>query len=202
MLALMKFIGKLFTHQMVGVKIIGRIVRELIGQGMLPEEHKVECVLELLLVVGRDLDSTGIGRTLVSQFFSRLLDLKQAKTDEEPETPAYSDPVRLAIDGLCYLRARGWKAVLQPSGRLISMQISEQDAHLKVNSHYLSGDVAHPPVHLNADATLADLRTHICQGMKWKRIGFVDSRSNNLPLHHSLRTGSDIIAKEMVWKAS
>merc|ERR1719282_2076253 len=79
----MKFIGNLFLRQLLAVKVIGQVVYELIGiKDSPPEEHKIECVCELLKAIGHTLDDTGKGKELMSAFACRLLDLKNFQDSE------------------------------------------------------------------------------------------------------------------------
>merc|ERR1719203_2401793 len=76
----MKFIGHLFLRKLLAVKVIGQVVYELIGiKDSPPEEHKIECVCELLQAIGHELDDKDHGRKLMLQFTARLMELKQAK---------------------------------------------------------------------------------------------------------------------------
>lgn len=59
LLANMKLIGNLFLRQLLHVKVIGQIVYDLIVIiDNPPKEHMIECVCELLRVIGHTLDGT------------------------------------------------------------------------------------------------------------------------------------------------
>jgi len=112
MLANMKFIGHLFLRQLLAVKVIGQVVHDLIGiKEGLPEEHMIECTCELLCTIGYTLDLTQNGKALMSQFFSRLVDLKRSKTADE-KAFAFSARVRFQIQNLIDLRGNGWQRKL------------------------------------------------------------------------------------------
>lgn len=112
MLANMKFIGHLFLRQLLAVKVIGQVVHDLIGiKEGLPEEHMIECTCELLCTIGYTLDLTQNGKALMSQFFSRLVDLKRSKTADE-KAFAFSMRVRFQIQNLIDLRQNGWQRKL------------------------------------------------------------------------------------------
>merc|ERR1719221_2222707 len=58
-----KFIGDLFLKELLPLQVIGRVVYELIGMKVtLPEDHKIECVCELLEAIGHGLEDPNIGR--------------------------------------------------------------------------------------------------------------------------------------------
>jgi len=112
MLANMKFIGHLFLRQLLAVKVVGQIVHALIGiKEGLPEEHMVECTCELLCTIGYTLDLRQNGKALMSQFFSRLVDLKKSKTSDD-KAFAFSSRVRFQIQNLIDLRGNGWQRKL------------------------------------------------------------------------------------------
>jgi len=71
----------------------------------------VECTCELLCTIGYTLDLRQNGKALMSQFFSRLVDLKMSKTCGD-KTLAFSKRVRFQIQNLIDLRGNGWQRKL------------------------------------------------------------------------------------------
>jgi len=107
-LANVKFIGQLFLRQLLAVKVIGQVVHDLIGiRDKMPEEHMIECTCELLYDIGKFLDLTVNGKALMSQFLSRLIDLKRLKTSGG--TAFVFSSVGFQIQNLIDLRGNGWQ---------------------------------------------------------------------------------------------
>jgi len=108
-LANMKFIGNLFLRKLLSIKVMGSIVEDLIGRvgSTLPEEHKIECVCELLQAIGYTIDSMPQGSDLMSQFCARLVSLKSAVGSSGKA--AYSRRIQFQIQDLMDLRSRGWE---------------------------------------------------------------------------------------------
>ncbi|CAE8640087.1 unnamed protein product [Polarella glacialis] len=109
MLANMKFIGNLFLRQLLAVKVIGQVVHDLVGfkdGNVLPEEHMIECVCELLQAIGFTLDATSHGKLLMNQFSARLVDLRR-HTSPDGKT-AFSKRVQFLIQDLLDLRSAEW----------------------------------------------------------------------------------------------
>jgi hypothetical protein len=114
MLANMKFIGNLFLRQLLAVKVIGQVVHDLVGireAGVLPEEHMIECVCELLQSIGHTLENTTHGKMLMSQFSARLQDLKTTK-DEQTGAQHYPKRIQFQIQDLVDLKNNDWRKKL------------------------------------------------------------------------------------------
>merc|ERR1712050_524604 len=78
-LANMKFIGNLYLRSLLAAKVISGVVHDLLtSDENVPEEHKVECAIELLTNVGYTLESSHQGEALMQRFSARLTDLKNA----------------------------------------------------------------------------------------------------------------------------
>lgn len=108
MLANMKFIGNLFLRQLLGVRVIGQVVYALIGMSASPpEDHKIECVCELLHTIGHELDGQKHGRQLLLEFIARLLELKRLTTTDGK--PYYSKRTQFQIQELLDLRKNSWQ---------------------------------------------------------------------------------------------
>lgn len=107
MLANMKFIGNLFLRQLLAVKVVGQVVHDLIGiKDVLPEEHMIECVCELLQAIGHTLDNTAHGKILMTQFSARLIDLKRC-VDSDGKL-AFSKRIQFKTQDLLDLRSNNW----------------------------------------------------------------------------------------------
>jgi len=105
----MKFIGNLFLRKLLALKVIGKVVYELIGSKYAPPgEHKIECVCELLTTIGHGLenqDHQDQGMKLMDQFTGRLKELKATKIDGKA---AYPRRVQFKIQDLLDLRENSW----------------------------------------------------------------------------------------------
>mmetsp|Transcript_83852 Transcript_83852/g.260744 ORF Transcript_83852/g.260744 Transcript_83852/m.260744 type:complete len:213 (-) Transcript_83852:86-724(-) len=108
-LANMRFIGNLFLRQLLTSKIISSIVQELMmcdSASAVPEEHVVECVVELLGSIGYTLESMPAGKAALVQVCGRLKDLKQKKNKEGKAV--YTKRIQFLIQDLLDARAAGW----------------------------------------------------------------------------------------------
>jgi len=107
-LANMKLIGHLFLRQLLSAKVIGSVIQELTlvdRADVVPEEHVIECAVELLMSIGHTLESMPVGKTALSQVCGRLLDLKQQKRNGKG---LYSKRIQFAIQDLLDTRNAGW----------------------------------------------------------------------------------------------
>jgi len=108
-LANMKLIGHLFLRQLVSAKVISSVIQELIqcdNADLLPEEHVIECVVELLMSIGYTLESMTVGKASLSMVCGRLLDLKQRKRQDG--RGVYCKRIQFAIQDLLDVRSAGW----------------------------------------------------------------------------------------------
>ena len=112
MLACVSFLGHLFLRRLLALKVIGQIAHDFIGikEGApLPEEEAIECVLELLVVVGRTLDETvPDGVLLMNSFEARLRDLSGVHVNGQHY---YSKELRSTISDLLDWRRDGWRSL-------------------------------------------------------------------------------------------
>lgn len=109
-LANMKLIGHLFLRQLLSAKVIGSIIQELTLCGhvdQVPEEHVLECAVELLMSIGFTLESMPAGKATLSQVCGRLKDLKQSIGLDGK--PIYGKRIQFAIQDLLEVRQAGWK---------------------------------------------------------------------------------------------
>jgi len=108
-LANMKFIGHLFLRQLLTAKIIGSVIEDLSmcsQADVLPAEHVVECLCELLTSIGYTLESMPAGATALKQVCGRLMDLK---TRKENGKYVYGKRIQFGIQDLLDTRSRGWE---------------------------------------------------------------------------------------------
>jgi len=108
-LANMKLIGHLFLRQLLSAKVIGSIIQELTlcsNVDQVPEEHVIECAVELLMSIGYTLESMAAGKASLQQVFCRLRDLKGRKTSAGKAV--YSKRIHFAIQDLFDIRNAGW----------------------------------------------------------------------------------------------
>jgi translation initiation factor 4G len=109
MRANMKFVGHLFLRQLLSVKVIGSVIRELVScdeVSILPEEHAIECAIELCNAIGYTLEAMPVGASVLGQVCGRLLELKGSKTDQGKG--AYSKRVQFQILDLLETRSARW----------------------------------------------------------------------------------------------
>mmetsp|Transcript_46933 Transcript_46933/g.124170 ORF Transcript_46933/g.124170 Transcript_46933/m.124170 type:complete len:714 (+) Transcript_46933:72-2213(+) len=104
-LANMKLIGHLYLRQLLSVKIIQAVARELLfcedRAGEDPEEHFLECMCELITTIGFTVDSTDSGRAFMTNCVGRLTDLRRSAK--------YSKRTQLLLLDVLELRAADWR---------------------------------------------------------------------------------------------
>merc|ERR1712039_213267 len=89
------------------MKIVAQIVNDLIGiDASTPASYRVEIACEVLTTIGKALDQTNLGRTLMDQFCSRLGDLHcQCLPDGNF---VQQERARSKVEDLLTLREDGW----------------------------------------------------------------------------------------------
>jgi len=108
-LANMRLIGKLFLRQLVSARVISAVIRELTlcdDADRFPEEHVIECAVELLMSIGHTLESMPAGKQAITQVSGRLLDLKKRKGQDG--RGLYCKRIQFAIQDLLDTRSAGW----------------------------------------------------------------------------------------------
>jgi len=110
-LANMKFIGNLFLQQLLTTKIVSSIISDLVGSAggaadVVPEEHVVECICELLTAIGYTLEAMPAGKECVTQVCGRMLDLKNRKTADKKGL--LSKRIQFQIQDVLDMRGAGW----------------------------------------------------------------------------------------------
>jgi len=109
-LATMKFIGHLFLRSLLTSKIIGGVIQDLAmcnDAGKHPQEHIVECIVELLTSIGYTLDQGAAGQMAIQQVCGRLLELKLRK-DKGGKKGIYSSRVQFMIQDMLESKNNGW----------------------------------------------------------------------------------------------
>jgi hypothetical protein len=110
-LANMRFIGHLFLQKLLNSKIVASIISELVGltaddEEVVPEEHVVECICELLTAIGHTLEAMPAGKECITQVCGRLMDLKgRLKKDGKG---LLSKRIQFSIQDVLEMRAKGW----------------------------------------------------------------------------------------------
>jgi len=135
-LANVKFIGHLFLRQLLTAKIIGSVIADLAMcdcVDVLPGEHVVECICELLNSIGYTLESMPAGKGAVAQVCGRLMDLK-ARTDNRGKN-VYSKRIQFGIQDLLDTRAAGWtKKVFKAVAKTKEEIRNEQSRDIKAQA--------------------------------------------------------------------
>mmetsp|Transcript_131263 Transcript_131263/g.245638 ORF Transcript_131263/g.245638 Transcript_131263/m.245638 type:complete len:526 (+) Transcript_131263:79-1656(+) len=114
-LACMKFFGHLYLRNLLGLGALDQVVFDLVGakeDGKLPEEHAVECVCNLLQIIGHALEETSDGQNLMCSFIARLRSISQEKNADG--TDSFSTAVRSQIEDLLALRLNRWRKERAP----------------------------------------------------------------------------------------
>lgn len=109
LLANMKFIGHLFLRQLISARVISSVIRELTlcdDAARVPEEHVIECAVELLMSIGHTLESMPAGKQAIVSVAGRLLDLKQKKGRDG--RGIYCKRIQFGIQDLLDTRSAGW----------------------------------------------------------------------------------------------
>merc|ERR1719291_712485 len=129
----MRFIGNLYLRQLLTSKIIVGITQDLLKfdtQETIPEEHVIECVLELLKNIGYTLESTPVGKSALVQVCGRMMDLKAMK--KKDGKPVLSRRVGFAIQDVLDARNAGWAMKTFKKTAKTKEEIRlEQEAELK-----------------------------------------------------------------------
>jgi len=132
-LANIKFIGHLFLRQLLTAKIIGSVISDLAmceSVDVMPGEHVVECICELLNSIGYTLESMPAGKGAVAQVCGRLMDLK-TRTDRRGKA-VYCKRIQFAIQDLLDTRAAGWtKKVFKAAAKTKEEIRNEQSRDLQ-----------------------------------------------------------------------
>lgn len=105
-----KFFGHLYLRNLLGLGALDQVVFDLMGakeDGEHPEEHAVECVCNLLQIIGHALEETADGQNLMRSFIARLSRILGEKNTDGTES--FSTTIRSQIEDLLVLRLNGWR---------------------------------------------------------------------------------------------
>jgi len=137
LLANMKLIGHLFLRQLVSPRVISSVIQELTlcdDAARVPEEHVIECAVELLMSIGHTLESMPAGKQAIISVAGRLLDLKQRKGRDG--RGIYSKRVQFAIQDLLDVRGAGWaRKVFSGVAKTKEEIRREQERELAAQAH-------------------------------------------------------------------
>jgi len=136
-LANMKLIGHLFLRDLLSAKVIGSVIQELTlvdRADMVPEEHIIECAVELIMSIGHTLESMPAGKQALQQVCGRLLDLKQQT--KKDGRGLYSKRIQFAIQDFLDTRSAGWtKKVFGGVAKTKSEIRTDQERELLKQAH-------------------------------------------------------------------
>mmetsp|Transcript_31192 Transcript_31192/g.58546 ORF Transcript_31192/g.58546 Transcript_31192/m.58546 type:complete len:255 (+) Transcript_31192:92-856(+) len=126
MRGLMRLMGHLYVRQLLAMRILEHVMQELIGAGDNNDNrfklNRLQCVMELLYVVGPQLDGDERGVPLMDSFAQALADIA-AKFPEE--TPKLRKQMQYEISVLLEARANCWQYEAVPGEE--SNSESEED---------------------------------------------------------------------------
>lgn len=100
-LGVVKLIGELFHRRLLGFKIVNNVVVELVIKSEVPDEHLVECFLQLIATVGYFIDQNPKMRVVLDSWFGRLREL-QSKS-------CYSKRLKCVIQDTIDMRRAEWR---------------------------------------------------------------------------------------------
>jgi len=136
LLANMRFIGHLFLRELLAVKVMASVVYDLIGtkeSASAPEEHKIECACALLSTIGYTFDQRVDGQLLMTQFLSRMNDLKSVQ--DGTKRGLYSKRVQFLIQDVQEMRDNGWVTKVLKEKATTKAEVrreAQQEAHSKL----------------------------------------------------------------------
>lgn len=112
-LANIVFIGQLFLRCLLSVEVIVSTLRGLVGgasegSNVIPDEFMIECLCELLGVIGATLEALPDGESCVMEVFDRLHEMKEGRALKGRVESLYSNRIQFAIQDLVDMRRRGW----------------------------------------------------------------------------------------------
>lgn len=100
-LGVVKLIGELFHRRLLGFKIVNDVVVELVIKSEEPDEHLVECFLQLIATVGYFIDQNPKMKVVLDSWFGRLREL-QSKS-------CYSKRLKCVIQDTIDMRRAEWR---------------------------------------------------------------------------------------------
>lgn len=100
-LGVVKLIGELFHRRLLGFKVVNDVVVELVIKSEEPDEHLVECFLQLIATVGYFIDQNPKMKVVLDSWFGRLREL-QSKS-------CYSKRLKCVIQDTIDMRRAEWR---------------------------------------------------------------------------------------------
>lgn len=100
-LGVVKLIGELFHRRLLGFKVVNDVVVELVMKSEEPDEHLVECFLQLIATVGYFIDQNPKMKVVLDSWFGRIREL-QSKS-------CYSKRLKCVIQDTIDMRRAEWR---------------------------------------------------------------------------------------------
>ncbi|CDJ68935.1 eukaryotic translation intiation factor, putative [Eimeria necatrix] len=100
-MGVVKLIGELFHRKLLGFKVVNDVVVELVMRSEQPDEHLVECFLQLIATVGYFIDQNPKLKIVLDSWFGRLREL-QSKS-------CYSKRIKCVIQDTIDMRRAEWR---------------------------------------------------------------------------------------------
>jgi len=95
LIPLVSFIGHLYVRRLVAMRVIAQVVHDLVGvRDIQPHENLIFCVTELMYIVGRTMDASVQGSTLMDQFLQRLENYAATRASAGTDEAFYPQDVR------------------------------------------------------------------------------------------------------------
>mmetsp|Transcript_46191 Transcript_46191/g.100349 ORF Transcript_46191/g.100349 Transcript_46191/m.100349 type:complete len:482 (+) Transcript_46191:1-1446(+) len=139
-LANMKLIGHLYLRQLISIKIIQAVTHELLSyeDGYPPEEHMVECVIELVSCIGHTLEeATAEGKQLVNECTSQLADMRT--------NSGYCKRTQLLILDFLDLRKGRWKRKVKHESAKKVSEVHKAARRSAFNGEFFRFEIAGAP---------------------------------------------------------
>ncbi|KAL8443769.1 hypothetical protein Emed_006579 [Eimeria media] len=100
-LGVVKLIGELVQRKLLGFKVVNDVVVELVMKSEEPDEHLVECFLQLIATVGYFIDQNPKMRIVLDSWFGRLRELQNKS--------CYSNRLKFVIQDTIDMRRAEWR---------------------------------------------------------------------------------------------
>ncbi|KAL8444287.1 hypothetical protein Emag_005548 [Eimeria magna] len=100
-LGVVKLIGELVQRRLLGFKVVNDVVVELVMKSEEPDEHLVECFLQLIATVGYFIDQNPKMRIVLDSWFGRLRELQNKS--------CYSNRLKFVIQDTIDMRRAEWR---------------------------------------------------------------------------------------------
>ncbi|GIX65538.1 eukaryotic translation initiation factor, putative [Babesia caballi] len=100
-LGTVKMIGELFQRRILGFKIVSKVVMDLVISSDAPQEHMIECFLQLIYSTGYYIDQNPNFRPVLDMWFGRLKELILR--------PGYSKRIKCVMQDVLDLPKAQWR---------------------------------------------------------------------------------------------